>query len=75
MALWCLVGRHEVRSKEAQAKALREEESKLPRDVNRTLYTYRIMDIIASVAKQKREIHKIIREIKQASRRFSCRGV
>ena len=53
----------EVRGKEEQAALLEEELAKLPQNVNRTTYTYRIMDIISSIAKQKKEIDKIITEV------------
>ena len=53
----------EVRGKEDQAALLEDELAKLPQNVNRTLYTYRIMDIISSIAKQKKEIDKIITEV------------
>ena len=33
--------------------------SKMPKNVNRSLYTYRIMDIIKQIRKQKLEIQKV----------------
>lgn len=54
----------DLASKEDRAKLLEAEYAKMPKNVNRTLYTYRIMDIIQSVAKQKAEIAKIIEDIK-----------
>jgi hypothetical protein len=39
----------DLKDKQDRSQALTEEVSKLPRNINRTLYTYRIMDIIASI--------------------------
>ena len=43
----------EVRDKDERAKLLADELEKMPKNVNRNLYTYRIMDIINSISKQK----------------------
>lgn len=40
-------------------KNLEEQFSKMPQDLDRKLYTYRIMDIIKQVRKQKVEIGKV----------------
>ena len=53
----------QVRDKDERAKLLQDELEKMPKNVNRSLYTYRIMDIIKQVSKQKAEIAKIIRDI------------
>lgn len=54
----------DVAEKDERAKLLEAEYAKMPKNVNRTLYTYRIMDIIGSIAKQKTEIGKIIEDIR-----------
>lgn len=54
----------DVADKDERAKLLEAEYAKMPKNVNRTLYTYRIMDIIGSIAKQKTEIRKIIEDIR-----------
>lgn len=41
----------ELKDKQEKSQVLLEEVSKLPRNINRTMYTYRIMDIIASIGK------------------------
>jgi regulator of replication initiation timing len=46
----------------------------MPKNVNRTLYTYRIMDIINSISKQKKEIDKIIEEVHQVQRDINSVG-
>lgn len=65
---------NEVRGKEEQAKAMADELSALPKNVNRTLYTYRIMDIINSIAKQKKEIEKIILEVQRVQKDINSTG-
>jgi hypothetical protein len=65
---------HEVRDKEQQAKLLKDELLKMPKMLNRALYTYRIMDIIASIAKQKGEIDKIILEVQQVQKEINAIG-
>ncbi|KAJ1449580.1 hypothetical protein M885DRAFT_87481 [Pelagophyceae sp. CCMP2097] len=54
----------DVRDKDERAKLLEDEYAKLPKHVNRALYTYRIMDIIGSISKQKAEIAKVILDIR-----------
>ena len=44
---------------QARVKNLEEQFSKMPQDLDRKLYTYRIMDIIKQVRKQKVEIGKV----------------
>jgi coiled-coil domain-containing protein 22 len=65
---------NEVRVKEEAMKLLSEELAKMPKNVNRTLYTYRIMDIISSIAKQKKEIDKIILEIANVQKDINATG-
>lgn len=65
---------NEVRVKEEAMKLLSEELAKMPKNVNRTLYTYRIMDIISSIAKQKKEINKIISEIANVQKDINATG-
>ena len=57
-----------------QAKLLAEELGRMSKTVNRTLYTYRIMDIISSIAKQKKEIEKIIREVADVQKDINATG-
>ena len=40
----------------------------MPKNVNRALYTYRIMDIIKQIAKQKGEITKIVDDIRSVQK-------
>ena len=65
---------YDVREKEEKAKLLQDELSRLPKNLNRTLYTYRIMDIISSIAKQKKEIDKIIVEVQQVQKDINSIG-
>ena len=53
----------DLKEKQDRAQALKEELDKLPRNINRNLYTFRIMDIIAQVVKQNKEIEKIVSDI------------
>jgi len=50
----------EIRDKEERRRLLEEEYNKIPKNINRSLYTYRIIDIIGSIAKQKKGIDRII---------------
>ena len=54
----------DVRDKDDRHKLLEQQYDAMPKNVNRALYTYRIMDIINSIAKQKKEITKIVADIK-----------
>jgi hypothetical protein len=54
----------DLKDKQERAQVLQEELSKMPKNINRTLYTYRIMDIIASIGKQNKEITKITNDIR-----------
>ena len=53
----------ELRQKEARLKYLLKEFAKLPKSVNRILYTSRIMAIIDKVRKQNLEIDRVIEQI------------
>ena len=61
----------DVRAKEERVAVLTDELAKLPKNLNRTLYTYRIMDIIGSISKQKKEIAKIITDIRQIQKEIN----
>ena len=61
----------DVRAKEERVAVLADELAKLPKNLNRTLYTYRIMDIIGSISKQKKEIAKIITDIRQIQKEIN----
>ena len=56
----------ELRAKEETAKTLAKELEKLPRDVKRSSYVNRILDIIRNVNKQRQEIDKILGDIRDA---------
>ena len=51
--------------KQARSQELNEEIVKLPKNLNRLLYTHRIMDITASIAKQNVDIEKITDDIRE----------
>ena len=53
----------DLAEKDERAKVLEAEYAKIPKHVNRALYTYRIMDVISSITKQKKEMTKIIDDI------------
>ena len=44
----------DLKEKQQRAQQLADEMSKLPRNINRTMYTHRIMDIIDRLNKQSR---------------------
>jgi hypothetical protein len=50
----------EIHNKDEQYKQLHDQFSKLPKDVNRSIYTKRIMEIVKNVKKQKVDIDKIL---------------
>jgi hypothetical protein len=52
-----------MKEKQDKIDMLIEEKEKLPSNINRALYTHRIMDIITSINKQKKEIEKITSNI------------
>jgi conjugal transfer/entry exclusion protein len=55
---------HDLKERQERAQLLSEERAKLPKNLNRTLYTHRIMDITASLAKQHKEVEKITNDIR-----------
>jgi hypothetical protein len=55
---------HDLKDKQERAQLLAEERAKLPKNLNRALYTHRIMDITTSIAKQNKEIEKITSDIR-----------
>ena len=58
----------DLRDKQEKSTQLVEEVKKLPRNINRTLYTYRIMDIITSIGKQNKDIVKITGDIRDVQK-------
>ena len=58
----------QIRQKEQLAEKLKKDWGKMPKNVNRNVYTYRILDIINSIAKQKAEIRRIITDIKDVQK-------
>jgi hypothetical protein len=55
---------HSLKEKQDRARLLAEELEQLPKNINRALYTQRIMDIIASISKQNIEIERITGDIR-----------
>ena len=54
----------EIRTKEALAAQLKKNWESIPKNINRNVYTYRILDIISQIGKQKAEIKRIISDIR-----------
>jgi len=54
----------DIKEKQERAQVLSEEMSKLPKNINRNIYTHRILDIISSISKQNKEIDKIVSDIR-----------
>ncbi|GMH80819.1 hypothetical protein TrST_g10633 [Triparma strigata] len=54
----------EIRAKEALAAQLKKNWESMPKNINRNVYTYRILDIISQIGKQKAEIKRIISDIR-----------
>jgi len=54
----------DLKDKQERARLLAEELEKLPKNLNRNLYTARIMDIISSITKQNKDIAKITQDIR-----------
>lgn len=54
----------DLKHKQEKSQLLEEEFQKLPKNINRNLYTYRIMEIIASISKQNKDIAKITNDIR-----------
>eukprot|EP00943_MAST-04B_sp_MAST-4B-sp1_P000484 g484.t1 len=57
-----------IREAEERYKLLSEEFKKMPKSINRAVYTYRIMDIIKQIRKQKLEIERIVNDIRSVQR-------
>ena len=57
-----------IREAEERYKLLSEEFEKMPKSINRAVYTYRIMDIIKQIRKQKNEIERIVDDIRSVQR-------
>ena len=57
-----------IREAEERHKLLLVELEKMPKNINRAVYTYRILDIIKQVRKQKVEIARIINDIRQVNK-------
>ena len=55
----------DLKEKQQRAQQLAEEMAKLPKNINRTVYTHRIMDIIDRINKQSRYVcvHMQLRKI------------
>ena len=49
----------DLKNKQEKAKQLSNELESLPKNMNRNVYTQRILDIISSITKQNRDIDKI----------------
>lgn len=58
----------QIREKEALAIKLKEEYDKMPKNINRTAYTYRIMDIIKQIQKQQAEIKKVVGDVHEVQK-------
>lgn len=59
---------HDLKEKQDRAVLLEQEKAKLPKNLNRSLYTHRILDITASIAKQNKEITKITNDIRDVQK-------
>eukprot|EP01035_Chromulina_nebulosa_P020985 gene20985-27194_t len=55
---------HELKEKQERSQILSEEMSKLPKNINRAIYTHCILDITASLIKQNKEIERITNDIR-----------
>lgn len=53
----------DLRDKQARAQQLVEEQNRLNRNINRSVYTQRILDIIAAIDKQNKEVQKVCKDI------------
>ncbi len=64
----------QVREKEERFELLKAEFQRMPKNINRIQYTYRIMDIIKQIKKQNVEIEKIIGDIRQVQKDINSVG-
>ena len=58
----------DLRDKQERSQTLSDEISKIPKNINRGVYTHRIMDIIAQINKQNRDIDKITGDIRDVQK-------
>ena len=58
----------QIREKEALAIQLQEEYDKMPKIINCTAYTHRIMDITKQIQKQKTEIKKVVSDVHEVQK-------
>lgn len=68
LAVWLILAPF---SSSSCRRLLTAEYEKLPKNVNRAVYTYRIMDIIRQVRKQKAEIGRIIGDIRAMQKQIN----
>ena len=61
-----------IREAEERYKLLSDEFEKMPKSINRAVYTYRIMDIIKQIRKQKGEIERIVDDIRSVQRALNA---
>jgi uncharacterized membrane protein len=61
----------DLKDKQDRAAILNEELNKLPKNINRALYTHRILDIINSITKQSKEVEKITSDIRDLQKSIS----
>ncbi|XP_041952855.1 coiled-coil domain-containing protein 22 [Alosa sapidissima] len=61
----------EAKKKEALYKQLLTEYEKLPKDVSRSAYTMRILEIVGNIKKQKEEITKILSDTKELQKEIN----
>ena len=54
----------DLKEKQEKSQILNDEVSKIPKNINRNIYTHRIMDIITSIGKQNKDIAKITNDIR-----------
>eukprot|EP01038_Epipyxis_sp_PR26KG_P006336 gene6336-8723_t len=58
----------DLKDKQDRSVILQEEMSKLPKNINRALYTHRIMDITSQIVKQNKDIDKITADIREVQK-------
>jgi len=51
--------------KQTKSQEVADDIDKLPKNINRLLYTHRILDITASIGKQNKDIDKITADIRE----------
>ncbi len=55
----------DLKNKQEKARLLEEDLKKLPKNVNRNLYTVRILEIITNISKQNKDVTKITNDIRE----------